>query len=50
MIREGMFNEKGVDFTLEKIKTSREELLSMARAQIDKDLNREKILRNLGLF
>ena len=45
-----LFNEKGVDITLEKIGMSREELLSTARAQVDKDSNREKILRNLGLF
>jgi len=50
LIREGKFNEKGVNITLEKIEMSREELLSTARAQVDKDSNREKILRNLGLF
>ena len=50
LIREGKFNEKGVDITLEKIGMSREELLSAARAQVDNDPDREKILRNLGLF
>ena len=50
MVRGGKFNEKGVDITLEKIESSREEILSMARAQVDKDPNREKILRNLSLF
>jgi hypothetical protein len=50
LIREGKFNEVGVDITLEKIESSREQILSMARAQVDKDPNREKIIRNLGLF
>ena len=50
LIREGKFNEKGVNITLEKLESSREEILSMARAQVDKDPNREKIIRNLGLF
>ena len=50
LIREGKFNEKGVNITLEKINMSREEILSIARAQVDQDPNREKILRNLGLF
>ena len=50
MIRKGKFNEKGVDITLEKLETSREEILSTVRAQVDKDPNRGKILRNLGLF
>ena len=50
LIREGKFNEKGVDITLEKIESSREQILSMARQQVDKDPNREKIIRNLGMF
>ncbi len=50
MIREGKFNEKGVNITLEEIGMSREELLSKAQGEVDKDPNREKILRNLGLF
>ena len=50
MIREGKFNESGVNFTLEKIGLSKEELLSIVQIQIDQDPNREKIARNLGLF
>jgi hypothetical protein len=50
MVREGKFNESGVNFTLEKIGLSREELLSTVRKQINQDPNRDKITRNLGLF
>jgi len=50
MIREGKFNESGVNFTLEKIGLSKEELLSIVQKQINQDSNREKITRNLGLF
>jgi len=50
MIREGKFNESGVNFTLEKIGLSKEELLSTVQKQINQDPNREKITRNLGLF
>ena len=50
MIREGKFNESGVNFTLEKIGLSKEELLSIVQKQVNQDSNREKITRNLGLF
>ncbi len=50
MIREGKFNESGVNFTLEKIGLSKEELLLIVQKQINQDPNREKITRNLGLF
>ena len=50
MVREGKFNESGVNFTFEKIGLSKEELLSTVRKQINQDPNRDKITRNLGLF
>jgi len=50
MILEGKFNESGINFTLEKIGLSKEELLSIVQKQINQDPNREKITRNLGLF
>ncbi len=50
MIREGKFNESGVNFTLEKIGLSREVLLSILQKQINQDPNRDKIIRNINLF
>lgn len=50
MIREGKFNESGVNFTLEKIGLSREVLLSIVQKQINQDPNRDKIIRNINLF
>lgn len=50
MIREGKFNESGVNFTLEKIGLSKEEILSIVQKQINQDPNREKIIRNINLF
>jgi len=50
MIREGRFNESGVNFTLEKIGLSREALLSKVQNIINQDPNRDKIIRNINLF
>ncbi|MBA7700364.1 hypothetical protein ES703_109075 [subsurface metagenome] len=50
MIREGKFNESGVNFTLEKIGLSRETLLSIVQNKVNQDPNRDKIIRNLNLF
>jgi hypothetical protein len=50
MIRNGKFNESGVNFTLEKIGLSKEELLSIVQKQINQDPNRDNIIRNINLF
>jgi len=50
MIRNGKFNESGVNFTLERIGLNREELLTIIQEQINQDPNRDKIIRNINLF
>jgi len=50
MIRDGKFNESGVNFTLEKIGLSREILLSIIQNKVNQDPNRDKIIRNINLF
>jgi len=50
MIRDGKFNESGVNFTLEKIGLSRETIISTIQNKVNQDPNRDKIIRNLNLF
>lgn len=50
LIKEARFNEAGIQNFFEKIGTTKEELLERIQRQVEKDPNKDKIIRNLNIF
>jgi hypothetical protein len=50
LMKEGKFNEHGFTFALEKMGITKSQLNDIIQDQLDRDPNREKILRNVELF
>ena len=50
LIKQGKFNEQGFNFALEKMGITKSQLSEIIQDQLDRDPNREKIIRNVELF
>jgi hypothetical protein len=50
LMKQGKFNEHGFNFALEKMGITKNQLESIIQYQLDRDPNREKIIRNVELF
>jgi len=49
-MKQGKFNEQGFNFALEKMGITKNQLRDIIKNQLDRDPNREKIIRNIELF
>ncbi|MBY9013108.1 MAG: hypothetical protein KGD70_12105 [Candidatus Lokiarchaeota archaeon] len=50
LMKQGKFNEQGFNFALEKMGITKSQLSEIIQDQLDRDPNREKIIRNVELF
>ena len=50
LMKQGKFNEQGFNFALDKMGITRGQLEEIIQNQLDRDPNREKIIRNVELF